>query len=269
MSMDYAAALEERLAQQSEVLKRYRLDDGTWVWIRRINDGNPRFYYTLLEWLTVRILRLPILRPVNRGSQAAIADEAKRLQDLARDQIPAPRLLAVCERGLMMSDLGKGGETFTLDHLLHEAVKNGNDPFALWCAGTDALFALHEQGQYLSQAFARNILRLDDGTWAFIDFEEDPAHFLDIPSCQVRDGLLFLHATAHYFPNHDAAVRYWQYKLANAPENIANLFRTTVQRLAWVNRLGFIRYLGRDGRRLAQALNLLVAIASTDSSQEM
>ncbi|MDO5687427.1 MAG: hypothetical protein Q4G42_08640 [Neisseria sp.] len=253
---DYAAALQGCLKAQNTPLKRHDLSNGESVWVRQLNRGNPRIYYVLLDWLTRYVLRLPILRPAYRGGSQAIAAEARRLRDLAAANILAPRLLAENTDGLMMSDLCTHQSAQTFDSRLEHA----DDVVAVWCEGVDALFALHERGQYLSQAFARNILYLDDGRWAFIDFEEDPAELLDLASCQVRDQLLLLHSTAHYLPDLDAAAAYWRAKLQHIPEDTAALFHHTVSRLAWTQKVRLIRHLGRDGRRVAKALDLLAKI---------
>ena len=50
----------------------------------------------------------------------------------------------------------------------------------LWLEGLSFLAQIHSQGQCLSQAFARNIVRCADGQLGAIDFEDDPSSALPL-----------------------------------------------------------------------------------------
>ena len=250
--------LQKLLAQQSESIARHQLKDGRSVWVRRVNRGNPKIYYNFQTFIARFILKAPPLRAVFRGPGQAIEDEASRLAALAAAEIPAPHLLAQLPEGLMMSDLGAGHEQAeTLDGLMHDQAAEGKPVLPLWCAGLDALSDVHDKQQYLSQAFARNIMLLDGKDWAFIDFEEDPIHELSLEQCQVRDLLFYLHSTVFMINDKKAAVAYFRQALRDADPALQGCFHQTAIQLANTRLRALIGKLGRDGRRIAEALDFI------------
>lgn len=250
--------LHTLLAQQSESIARYKLEDGRSVWVRRVNRGNPKIYYSFQTIIAKYLLRVPPLRGVFRGPEAAIEDEASRLAALAAAGIRAPLLLAQLPEGLMMSDLGEGREQVaTLDSLLHDRTEQGEEILPLWVAGLDALSKVHEKWQYLSQAFARNIMLLDGRDWAFIDFEEDPIHELTLEQCQVRDLLFYLHSTVFMIDDKKAAIAHFRHTLHRAAPALQENYRQVAVQLAGTRLKTLISKLGRDGRRIAEAVEFI------------
>lgn len=261
--MNYHEELQSLLPQQTRPLQRYFLPNEEWVWVRKAGGGNPMIYYKLLEILTVYIFRLPIFRPAYRGKKQAIIDEATRLTALEKAHISAPKLLAQHKDGLMMSDLGKGQTLKTLDDLMDNRADCKMAIFPVWKMGIDALIALHNKEQYLSQAFVRNILELPDKRVAFLDFEEDPAHKLTLTECQVRDILCYLFSSVHYFWDEDDiddALNYCAEQRHTArPETVA-LFQQTIRKFKWMRYLKSPYLMGRDGKRFAKSVRFLAKL---------
>lgn len=255
--MNYQQALDTCLQTQIPPLRRHILDNGQAVWVRRQNSGNPRIYYKILNFITKSIFHLPILQAAYVDKKQAIADEAHRLQALEKENINAPRLLAYNPSGLMMSDITHAEDAQTLADLMQQCAEQHQSPLAIWQNALQALIALHAKRQYLSQAFIRNILFVDE-QWFFIDFEEDPARILSIAECQVRDYLLFLHSSAYFFADEmPQAVAFWQQVMQQHAEDVRMMMQNTWQKIAKLHRLCFIQHLGRDGYRLAQAMRFI------------
>lgn len=250
--------LQDLLLKQSQPIAPHVLDDGRRVWVRRLNRGNPRLYYWLQTLIATKIIHVPPLRAVFRSPQGAIEDEANRLRALAEADICAPRLMAQLPDGLMMTDLSATHErSATLDALLREKHTSGKPVLPLWSAGLDALNAVHNKAQYLSQAFARNIMLLDATQWAFIDFEEDPIHYLNLAQCQVRDVLFYLHSTVFLLDEKEAAAKHFNTMMQRANSALQREFQRNADKLMRFNRGHVIGKLGRDGRRIAQALDFI------------
>lgn len=252
--------LARLLARQAHGIARHTLADGRVVWVRKAGPRHGPWRYWLLG-LVSGWLRLDVLAPVpNRGGEAAIATEARRLQALEAAGLTVPRLLAVRTDGLMLSDLSGGSiAPRSLGDALDEA-RSGTDALAVWRPGLDAIAAVHARGMYLSQAFARNLLVLPDGGIGFIDFEDDPGQSLDTAHCQARDWLGYLHSTVltlRAIGVFDAAVTHWSTCLAAQSAPVQALVHHSARRMAWLQRLPEDRRWGRDLQRLQAAATLL------------
>ena len=164
---DLSARLAVLAAAQKANIARYTLSDGRTVWVRKAGPRNSAWRYTLLGWIT-RPLHLGVLKPVpNLGGERAIAVEARRLADLKAAGIRVPDVLARQDNALMLSDLGG----IQLDTQIAQEAKGRH--LTAWTAGLDAIGLVHEKGQFLSQAFARNMM-VSGHEIAFLDFEDDP-----------------------------------------------------------------------------------------------
>jgi hypothetical protein len=255
-----AIELARLLPAQPPGVARHTLADGRRVWVRKAGPRHGRWRYWLLGGLT-SALRLDALAPVpNLGGEAAIAAEAARLRALGALGLPVPDLLAARPDGLMQSDLAQGQDNpVTLDEALGSA-PTPEAMLALWQLGLDAIAAAHTHGAYLSQAFARNLLVLADGSIGFIDFEDDPGQTLDLPHCQARDWLGYLHSTALALRAagvFEPAATRWATCLAAQAGPVQAVVRHSARRMAWLQRLPQDRRWGRDLQRLQAAATLL------------
>ncbi|MFT4266999.1 MAG: hypothetical protein QM586_07235, partial [Xenophilus sp.] len=179
----------------------------------------------------------------------------------ARAGVRVPRVLAEQPGGLLISDLGEGGRgALVFNERLDQAAASG--PAALgsaWREGLDAIAAVHARGCYLSQAFARNLMRCPDAVIGFIDFEDDPGEVLSLAECQARDWLSYLHSTAllvHALAPH-AAADHWHAVLAGADAAVRERIVLAARRMRWLRHLPKGRRWGRDTQRVRAVARLL------------
>ncbi len=247
---DYAAALADCAQRQTGNIAAHTLDNGQRVWVRRAGPRNPAWRYRLLGGVA-RLLRLTVLTPVpNLGGEQGIATEARRLQQLAAAGVAVPPLLAQQPDALMMGNIGQ-------HNLLREWHNHAQQPEALlqrWQWGLSALAEVHRKRQYLSQAFARNIMyHPPSGELAFIDFEDDPGSVLPLAVCQARDWLCYLHSGALILQQAGiltAAIAAWRQQLASAEPAVADTVGRALRYLRPLRRLRHPRW-GKDSLRLA------------------
>lgn len=255
---DYPAELKRLLNIQTDTIARHTLANGETVWVRKTGKSIPQWRYTLLG-LLAKTFRLGALSPVpNLGGSAAIAIEANRLKTLSAHSIPAPRLLAELSDGLMFTHLG--------EHNLLHFLENDTDQLGYWQRGLEAIHAVHRQNQYLSQAFARNIIVQDNGGIGFIDFEDDPGLHLNLTQCQSRDYLCYFQSTCNWLKkrgNLAEAAIIWQQHRQTLPAETLRQIETTVRPMLWMRRLKARRW-GNDTLRLA-ALAELFTLAKAPS----
>lgn len=202
--------------------------------------------YRLLNGLA-RLLGVPFLKavPMHGGAQAQQIEVA-RLGALRAAGAAVPRVLHVAPDHIVLQWLG--------DSELSSLLRSG-DPHApsLWREAGDALSRLHAQGQYLSQAFARNLIvdtRSQPPRLAgMIDFEDDPLEAMGLAEAQVRDWLSYLHSSlwllAPLLPREqiDAQLDAW---MARESIEVRGLFLHACHKLAWLRRLPRQRRFGRD-----------------------
>jgi hypothetical protein len=260
---DEAAAgfLHAHLGEQVQPVQRYLLR-GQQVWLKCAGAAHPQWPYWVLG-VIAKLVRLPALAPVpNRGGEEAIRIEAERLRDLAARGLRVPVVLATEPEGFLMSHLGRPGEsTPSLAEEMNE--RTGTDPAAvlsMFCQGLDAVGLVHASGTYLSQAFARNLVRCPDGAVGYIDFEDDPASVMSLPQCQVRDVLCYVHSAAIYLQEAgqlEAAREPWRCWLELQPTVVRTLAHTSTRRMRWLRFLPTTRRFGRDLQRARAAWALL------------
>lgn len=254
--------LEQALAQQPGSVGRHRLPDGRIAWAKRAGPRHGPWRYRILAALAW-LLRADVLRPVpNAGGSLAIATEARRLRELAALGLRVPAVLAESERGLLLEDLSPAGSPGrSLGDELGEAWPQGSAAvLPPWRDGLKAIARVHAGGACLSQAFARNLVRLADGGVGFIDFEDDPLAALDLPQAQARDWLSYLHATAlavHEAGADDEAVRSLRETLAAESPAVRSALAISARRMRWLGRLPDTRRWGRDLQRTGAAARLL------------
>ena len=126
-----------------------------------------------------------------------------------------------------------------------------------WNAGLNAIGEVHRKGQFLSQAFARNIM-ISGKDISFLDFEDDPSEVLTLAECQSRDWLCYLHSTALMLKKYgllEQAAALWHDKLLIQPDEIQYLVTQTAKPIRWMHSLSHSRW-GRDMLRLAAVAGL-------------
>lgn len=185
-------------------------------------------------WLMRRLAHWtnnPLLQPVPAyGGGRAQNIEVQRLRQLASAGVSVPEVLHQADDYIALSYLR--GES--LQHVLTQ------DPelaLSMFERGLDALGQVHALGQYLSQAFVRNIMVVDERLW-FIDFEDDPCEVLSLQDAQTRDWLAYL-LSSIWIANcsREALLMAWQNRFAQLPVSSKDALRDACDRLLWLRHL--------------------------------
>ncbi len=217
-------------------------------WLKKAAPARGVFRYhalNLFSWL----LRLPLLKAVPQpGGDAAIQNEINRIQDLAAKGVLVPPIIAHDAGWLLIKDVGA-----SIIRELKQKDTTQTRRQALFKACLRAIKALHQNDQYLSQGFIRNMLLMDEAAMqvAFIDFEDDPLSVMSLAEAQARDVLLLVNSTARFFIDDGeflhASIQ--QFMHGHNPEMIAAL-RTTANRMQWLAKVPFQGLLGHDFQKL-------------------
>lgn len=177
--------------------------------------------------------------PVRGGAQAQSLELA-RLRALAAAGVPVPRLLY------------EGADYFVMSHAEGPDLASHlpRDPSQLrerWNLGLNFLRKVHACGQYLSQAFARNMIVTSAGIVA-IDFEDDPLQVMPLQAAQARDWLAYLHSTLWMLPRCEPWVLADLHEaLRHEAQGVREILRELAQGWSWLRHLPSARRpWGRD-----------------------
>jgi hypothetical protein len=163
------------------------------AWLKLSVPQPPAWRYQLMAGMA-RLLQHSAMQPVRpHGGTAGIRNEAGRLTALAAAGLRVPQLLAHADNWLLISDLGH----ITLESLIRRA--DPGEQLEHWQRGAGYILQAHRAGQYLSQAFARNLVWSPEQGLGAIDFEDDPISAMPLAQAQIRDWLPYLFSTAIYF----------------------------------------------------------------------
>lgn len=212
------------------------------AWLKLSVPQPPAWRYQLMAGMA-RLLRQPAMQPVRpHGNEAGIRNEAGRLKALSDAGLRVPQLLAQDDRWLLISDLG---------HTTLEALIRHADPetrLAYWHRGAAYIQQVHRAGQYLSQAFARNLVWSPEEGAGAIDFEDDPISTMSLTQAQIRDWLPYFFSTSIYFehqlPVLCAAIRR---VLENEDVAVRDGVNAALRRTRWLRALRWLP--GRMQRR--------------------
>jgi tRNA A-37 threonylcarbamoyl transferase component Bud32 len=195
---------------------------------QRPGRGPGRF--KLMTWLS-RWTRNPLLQPVPAyGGVRAQSIEVKRLAQLAAAGLPVPAVLH------------QGSDFIALQFLQGQSLQHHltlapEEALAMFEQGLQAIHQVHQKGQYLSQAFARNIMVVQGSLW-FIDFEDDPLEVLSLQDAQTRDWLAYLLSTV-WMANAPMAqlLAVWQHIYGQLDSATQAAIVQACSRLRWLRRL--------------------------------
>lgn len=205
------------------------------AWLKLSMPQPPAWRYKLLAGMA-RLLQHAAMQPVRPpGGVAGMRNEARRLAELAAAGLHVPTLLERDDHWLLISDLG---------HTTLEALIRRADPEAQmehWQRGADYIRQAHRAGQYLSQAFARNLVWSPEHGLGAIDFEDDPISAMTLAQAQIRDWLPYFFSTAIFFddrlPVLCAAIRT---VLAQEEAAVRDGVYTALRRTAWLRALRWL-----------------------------
>lgn len=205
------------------------------AWLKLSLPQPPAWRYQLMAGMA-RLLQHPAMQPVRpHGGASGIRNEAGRLNALAHAGLRAPRLLAQGEHWLLISDIGHN----TLETLIRHSDPAMQQEY--WRRGADYIQQTHQAGQYLSQAFARNLVWSPEQGPGAIDFEDDPISTMTLAQAQIRDWLPYFFSTAIHFENRLPVLCAAIHKvLAQENAAIRDGVYTALRRTAWLRALRWL-----------------------------
>lgn len=224
------------------------LMDGRPAWLK-VYEQRPgarvaatRIWNRIAEGVGADVLRAPPQKGVEQTRQT----EMRRIDQLRRQGILVPEILAEGKGVLLLSDIGPSlsGQLKTaanddrIDELVHAAVT--------------AVAQAHGNGAYFGQAFARNITVCDKRI-GFIDFEEDPLEMMSLADVQARDWLMFSAGVSrHYEERSDVLADMLRQVRPVLHDDVIARLCHSAERLRFVRR--FTRYMGVRARALGVAI---------------
>lgn len=186
--------------------------------------------FKLMAWLS-RFTDNPLLQPVPAyGGPRGQSIEVQRLSQLAAAGLPVPAVLHQGPDFIALQFLQ--GQS-----LQHHLTLAPEEALAMFAHGLQAIHHVHQKGQYLSQAFARNIMVVEGSLW-FIDFEDDPLEVLSLRDAQTRDWLAYLLSTV-WMANAPMAqlLAAWQHLYGQLDPAMQTAIAQACSRLKWLRRL--------------------------------
>lgn len=186
--------------------------------------------FKVMKWLS-QLTRNPLLQPVPaHGGARAQNTEVQRLKQLAAAGLPVPAVLHQASDYIALQFLAG-------DSLQHRLTQTPDLAMDLFDQGLSAIRHVHQQGQYLSQAFARNIM-VSSGQFWFIDFEDDPLEVMDLQQAQTRDWLAYLLSTLWMAnASQEALLQSWHRLFEKLDANTQKRLVQSCDRLVWLRHL--------------------------------
>jgi len=240
--------------------------DGRTVWIKRF-DTETRPLAKRLHSLVSPVLPAAFLRASPPADAAGLAArEARKVAQFDAAGFPTPSILWQGGAVLVLSQVAEIVQPAL--HLLADAGdRKGHDDLLVEMAG--ALGRVHAAGLCHGRPHPRDMFRMADGAWGFLDFEEEPEASMPLAAAQARDvWLLFMQIT---FRTQDEATRVAAFDAwrAQAPVAVVPQLRRLVSACSpLVPVLKLLRPLGlgKDGRRLLGAVVFLRSALRTQTS---
>lgn len=252
----YANFLKEHASEQENSVQSYIINHQK-IWLKKASQRHSTWIYLPLQWFS-KLLGLSMLAPVpNHGGEEAIACEISRIKTLKKLDIHVPDILAHQNNAFILKDASPNGEPVTqLEHAL-SIQETSEQRLTLFSKAIKALENIHQKNNYLSEAFARNILVGTDQKFSFIDFETDPGQYLSLKDCHTRDWLCFIFSTTHRFEEHELnqASKLLVNTLKSSPDVFNDICRVG-RKITWLLKLKPEK-LGNDGKRLTKCISIL------------
>lgn len=226
-----------------------RIDyQGQPAWLKR-RPHSKRTIWHRLQAFMARALRLPILAATaTEGGPKSLMDEANRLKELERKNIPVPQVLAINDDCLITQDVGQ-----QLLCYLHEV--DQPEKINLLNKAMNTLIALHQAGLCHGRPSLKDMTILADVIY-LIDLEENPLNVMTLAEAQARDIWLFLNSAARFCRQDNQLLNdlFELYEVSIAPQTLERL-RHLVVTLKPIRILAsrIKPLLGRDGLHAIKA----------------
>jgi tRNA A-37 threonylcarbamoyl transferase component Bud32 len=244
--LNISASQWQTAMQSTERIEKITTEQGAY-WLKKAAPARGIFRYyalNLFSWL----LRLPLLKAVPQpGGKEAIANEVRRLKSLRATGVLVPEVLAYDDDWLLIEHIGA-----SIVKTLKQQSTDQKTRQQLFSQCLNAIKNLHQQQQYLSQGFVRNML-LDEASndIAFIDFEDDPLAVMTLPEAQARDLLLLVNSTARFFvDDQDYFNQAIQNFLEDHDQAMIEALQTTTRKMQWIANIPFQKLFGHDYQKL-------------------
>lgn len=168
--------------------------NGQVLWVKKAIPAKSTGWHRLQNTIS-KLIPLAILRPtVSSGGAAGLELEAARIRRFSEAGITVPQVLGVNERWILLEDLGD-----LVEGLLKRDDSSLEDTVA---DCTRAIARLHKAGLAHGRAKLNDLVRLEDGSIGFIDFEENlDASGIPLAALQARDLWLFSCSLARFAPS--------------------------------------------------------------------
>lgn len=256
MTNIYADFLKDKASNQIDSVQSYEFN-GQKVWLKKAAQRHSTWIYLPLQWFS-KLLGLSMLAPVpNKGGDNAVQCEVHRILALRELNINVPELLASQHNAFLLKDASSNGQpVIQLESALSQQVST-TARLELFNKAIQSIEEIHLKNNYLSEAFARNILVDSEQKISFIDFETDPAQYLSLDDCHTRDWLCFIFSTSHRFQESelDQATTLLLKNLKSHPALLSDICKVG-RKITWILALKPEK-LGGDGRRLKKCIHFL------------
>ena len=181
----FFALIEKHVAISKRRVFHFYFEGNGYV-VKMQQKRRSKIGYFILT-IIAKVLFIPALKGIPiHGGKLTQAIEIKRLRSLSVAGVLVPEVIYEGKNYFVMSSLGNTDFDFLL--------KNPDQkPLVFyWKQVLAAILNVHHKDKYLSQAFVRNMINVEEATVGFVDFEDDPGLVLSLNLAQVRDWLLCL-----------------------------------------------------------------------------
>lgn len=238
--------------------------DGRTVWIKRFDTEKRPLANRLHAFLS------PVLPALMRASPhvdvaGGVRRETRKAAAFNAAGFPTPVVLWRGEAVLAMaevSDIAQKmlGRLREADPALHEE---------RLVEMASALGCVHAAGLCHGRPYPRDMFRRADGTWGYLDFEEEPEASMPLATAQARDVWVMFMQVASRALEEETKARALAAWRAEAPAAVVPELRKAVSRLSLLlPGLRLLRPLGlrKDGRNLLDAILFLRSALGAGSS---
>ena len=165
--------------------------DGQPAWIKRPEETRSSRFVILHKIL--QHIMPKVLHPTGAlGGMDAIRQEAKRLEIFGAASLPVPKVLALTEGSVVLSDTGK-----QLRGVL-SGITDAQLKLAMLERAMRGLVAVHAAGFSHGRPFLKDMTVGADDTLHFLDLEEDPTARMSLADAQARDVWLLLSSCTEF-----------------------------------------------------------------------
>lgn len=229
--------------------------DGRTVWIKRF-DTERRPLAKRLHALASPLLPSALHASPNVDAAGAAMREARKAASFNAAGFPTPAILWRGGAVLVLAEVSEIVQKML--GRLREVDPAGHEDLLVEMAA--ALGRVHAAGLCHGRPHPRDMFRRADGTWGYLDFEEEPEAAMPLATAQARDvWVLFMQIVARA-QLEDTGARAFAAWRAEAPAGIVPELRKAVSRLSLaLPGLRLLRPvgLGKDGRNLLDAIAFL------------